>query len=185
MLIQEMFADDINRKIGGVVKVDQDEIETVKQEVREYVVTRELKNHFDNFFNYYLESFSNPCEDTSVWISGFFGSGKSHFLKMLSYLLENKRIGDTSTVELFRDKFEQDSDTFSMIEQATAHPTETILFNIDIVSGKKSKESVRQAFVKMFYEHLGFSGENCQLAMLGRRIEENGKLTVCRRLFQE
>ena len=89
MRIQSMFREDINRKINGVVQVDQDESAVLIQELSEYVVTRELKKHFITFFNMYNESFRENTADIGVWISGFFGSGKSHFLKMLSYLLEN------------------------------------------------------------------------------------------------
>ena len=80
-----MFDKDINRNIGWVIKVDQDKYDIIEQEVKEYVITKELKKHFVNFFNYYSDAFENPTDDIGVWISGFFGSGKSHFLKMLSY----------------------------------------------------------------------------------------------------
>ena len=132
MRIQHMFHDDINRQINGVIKVDQKENEVIEQEVREYVITKELRKHFSAFFNYYSDSFDVPTADVGVWISGFFGSGKSHFLKMLSYILENRAIGNTSTVELFREKFEDDPATFMQIDRATRAKTETILFNIDI-----------------------------------------------------
>ena len=92
MIIRNMFADDINRKINGVVQVEQSAEEIAAQELKEYVITRELKKHFITFFNNYTEAFAEPTNDTGVWISGFFGSGKSHFLKMLSYLLENKKV---------------------------------------------------------------------------------------------
>ena len=49
MLIRNMFADDINRKINGVIKVDQSADEVIEQEVREYVITNELKKHFMSF----------------------------------------------------------------------------------------------------------------------------------------
>ena len=84
MKIKAMFKEDIDREINGVVKVDQDESEVLLQELKEYVITRELKKHFITFFNNYLESFDQPTADIGVWISGFFGSGKSHFLKILS-----------------------------------------------------------------------------------------------------
>ena len=131
MVIQNMFVEDINRKINGVVKVDEDENKVLEQELNEYVITRELKRHFADFFNTYAEAFDEPTADTGVWISGFFGSGKSHFLKMLSYLLENKEVNGIRTVERFRKKFEDDPGTFMQVDRATKGETETILFNID------------------------------------------------------
>ena len=133
MMIRDMFAQDINRSINGVIKVNQDKVEVIEQEVKEYVITKELKRHFISFFDYYSESFDKPTEDTGVWITGFFGSGKSHFLKMLSYILQNKVINGVPTVELFRQKFEDDPATFMLIDKSTRNQTETILFNIDIV----------------------------------------------------
>ena len=46
MIIREMFADDINRKINGVIKVDQAADDVIEQELNEYVITKELKKHF-------------------------------------------------------------------------------------------------------------------------------------------
>ena len=66
MLIQNMFQDDINRKINVVIKVNQDDQDVIEQEVREYVITRELKKHFMAFFNYYCEMFDDPNADISV-----------------------------------------------------------------------------------------------------------------------
>ena len=77
MRIQEMFYDDIDRKINGVVKVDQDAADVLKQEVKEYVITRDIRKHMITFFNNYAESFREPTADVGVWISGFFGSGKT------------------------------------------------------------------------------------------------------------
>lgn len=186
MRIQNMFHDDINRPINGVIKVDQDSIDIIEQEVREYVITKELRKHFSAFFNYYSDSFDVPTADIGVWISGFFGSGKSHFLKMLSYILENRAIGDTNTVELFRQKFEDDPATFMQIDRATKGSTETILFNIDIEGSiNKDKTAVMRVFAKMFYNHLGFYGENLKVAMLEYYIEQSGKTEEFRRVFEE
>ena len=98
MIIKNMFAEDIDRKINGVVKVEQDESAILVQELDEYVITKELKKHFIDFFRNYGASFEENVSDIGVWISGFFGSGKSHFLKMLSYLLENKEVQGVRTV---------------------------------------------------------------------------------------
>ena len=186
MQIRNMFAENINRPINGVIKVDQDTADVIEQEVREYVITRELKKHFISFFDYYSDSFDKPTDDIGVWISGFFGSGKSHFLKMLSYILENKPVGTTTTVEMFRKKFEDDPATFMLIDKATRGKTETILFNIDIEGSiNKDKTAVLRVFAKMFYNHLGFFGENLKVAMLEQYIDQLGKTEEFRRIFEE
>lgn len=71
MKIQNMFCDDINRPINGVIKVDQDANDVIEQEVKEYVITKELRKHFATFFNYYSDAFDTPTADIGVWISGF------------------------------------------------------------------------------------------------------------------
>ena len=186
MMIRDMFADDINRKINGVIKVDQAADDVIEQELNEYVITRELKKHFITFFNYYGDAFDQPTADMGVWISGFFGSGKSHFLKMLSYLLENKEVKGIRSVERFRKKFEDDPATFMLIDRATKGLTETILFNIDIEGfSNKDKTAVLRVFAKMFYNHLGFYGENLKVAMMERYIDQQGKTEEFRRVFEE
>ena len=185
MLIRDMFAEDINRPINGVIKVDQDSTDVIEQEVREYVITKELKKHFISFFDYYSEAFEKPTDDIGVWISGFFGSGKSHFLKMLSYILENRDIDGISTVEMFRKKFADDPATFMLIDRSTRSKTETILFNIDIEGSiNKDKTAVLRVFAKMFYTHLGFYGENLKVAMLEQYIDQLGKTEEFRRVFE-
>lgn len=186
MIIRNMFQEDINRPINGVIKVDQSSADVTRQEVKEYVITKELKKHFIQFFDYYDEAFSTPTADIGVWISGFFGSGKSHFLKMLSYILENKEIDGRKTVEYFRDKFTDDPATFMLIDKATKNLTETILFNIDIEGSiNKDKTAVLRVFAKMFYNHLGFYGENLKVAKLEQFIAKQGKTEEFRRVFKE
>jgi hypothetical protein len=110
MTIKELFTRDINRPINGVVKAEQLDDAVVWQELDEFVVTRELDQHIRKFFGAYTDALDHPRDPTlsgkmGVWISGFFGSGKSHFLKVLSYVLGNRKLtaaGQTrQTVEFF------------------------------------------------------------------------------------
>ena len=84
MKINEIFAKPIDRDIKGVVKVGQITDDIRKQELEEYVVTKELQKHFASFFDAYQKSITGYTDNKGVWIDGFFGSGKSHFLKILS-----------------------------------------------------------------------------------------------------
>ena len=70
MKIQNMFLKDIDRQISGVIKVGQIETEDKKQELDEYVVTRELTKHFREFFDNYTASMDRPTDNIGVWISG-------------------------------------------------------------------------------------------------------------------
>lgn len=101
MQIREMFEREIDRDIQGVIIVGQDEEENVAQELDEYVVTKELQRHFADFFSAYKKGMNGNTPKMGVWISGFFGSGKSHFLKILSYLLGNKEVGEHRAIDYF------------------------------------------------------------------------------------
>ncbi|MCR5205351.1 MAG: BREX system P-loop protein BrxC, partial [Lachnospiraceae bacterium] len=186
MRIGEMFRDDINRPINGVVQVEQDTQRVIVQELDEYVVTKELKKHFITLFNNYSDAFDAKTNDIGVWISGFFGSGKSHFLKILSYILENKEVDGIKTVERFRKKFEDDPATFMIIDKATRGKTDSILFNIDIEGSiNKDATAVLRVFAKMFYKFLGFYGEDLKVAKLEQFIDKKGKTEEFRRVFEE
>lgn len=185
MIIKNMFKDDIDRPINGVIQVEQDQESVVEQEIREYVVTSELKKHFSRFFDYYGNTFDRPTDNTGIWITGFFGSGKSHFLKMLSYILENKEIGGKKTVDYFREKFE-DELSFMSIQKSTSVPTETILFNIDVEGPmEKDATAVLKVFAKVFYNHLGFYGNDLKLAKLEQFITKQGKMNQFLAAFEE
>ena len=81
--IEDLFLNDIKREINGVIKVDQDDEQNVYTELDEYVVTKESLKHLDRFFDRYHHSLSTPTDKIGSWISGDFGSGKSHFLTTL------------------------------------------------------------------------------------------------------
>ena len=102
MKVKDMFLRKIDREITGVVKVGQRDDNVKVEELKEYVVTRELARHFDDFFSNYTRSIKTPTDKMGVWISGFFGSGKSHFLKILSYILDNDVAGGKSVLPAIR-----------------------------------------------------------------------------------
>lgn len=131
MKLQNMFQKDINRDINGVIKVAQNDESSLQQELSEYIITKELRRHFRTFFDNYAKAIDYPTDKIGVWISGFFGSGKSHFLKMLSYLLANEEVCGKRAMDYFSDKFD-DPMMYATAVKCVSVPTESILFNIDI-----------------------------------------------------
>ena len=189
MIIKDIFEKDINRPINGVVKVAQDDAGSLHQELSEYVVTRELQRHFSDFFESYCHALDVPTDKIGVWISGFFGSGKSHFLKMLSYLLSNRQVEGRPASAYFAGKF-ADPLVESNVQRAVSVPTEAILFNIDSKGGHwKEGDTARTAllrtFERVFYEHRGFFGYDLRLAKLEAFIDELGKTEQFRTAFKQ
>ena len=170
MKIKDIFARSIDRNIQGVIKVGQED--NVKQELDEYVVTRELQGQFARFFSAYQDSLNGATDDMGVWISGFFGSGKSHFLKIIADVLENQTVDGKRAVDYFDGKI-KDPMTFTQMEAAANSDTQVILFNIDAkaMSGDKADDNVIvKVFLQVFNEMQGFSDKNPWIADLERRL---------------
>ena len=189
MQIKDMFRKKIDREIQGVIIVGQGEETNVAQELEEYVVTRELQRHFADFFAAYKKGIQGTTPKMGVWISGFFGSGKSHFLKILSYLLQNKQVGDRHAIDYFiADRKISDQMVLADMQLAANTPSDVILFNIDSKSdsnGKENKDAIVNVFLKVFNEMQGFCGSMPHLADLERRLSEEGRFEEFREKFEE
>ena len=195
MQIKEIFEKDISRPINGVVKADQLDEAIVWQELDEYVITRELDQHLRKFLSAYLaavDSVHDPvlASRIGVWVSGFFGSGKSHFIKILSYLLGNRKAVNPDTasgkhaVDFFKDKI-SDPMLLGDLKRAAGIDTDIILFNIDSKADRDGKSAVLSTFWRVFNESQGFSSESLQLAEIERYITSKGKYDEFKAKFSE
>ncbi len=189
MEMKKMFAKPIDRNLKGVIKVGQDDDVNIRQELEEYVVTRELQKHFRDFFESYKRGINGTTDAMGVWISGFFGSGKSHFLKILSYLLENKVVEGKTALEYFEeDEKIKDRMVLADMRLAASVSTDVVLFNIDSKgeqNGKQDKDAIVSVFLKVFNEMQGFCGAIPFLADLERNLSENGRFEEFKEKFEE
>ena len=177
---------DIDRPINGVIKVMQTDEENKRQELEEYVITRELRKRFGSFYSHYEQSVGGTSHKMGVWISGFFGSGKSHFLKILSYLLANDVVAGRHAVDYFEEKLAYDPLPYEVMRRVSRVPTETILFNIDAKSPMgKDDSAILRVFAKVFYEHCGFYGDDLKVAEFERFLSRQGWLAAFREAFEE
>ena len=184
MKIRNIFEKQIDRNIEGVIKVD--DLDTLKIEVEEYVITNEIAKNL----LYLLEEYNHPTQgNNGVWISGFFGSGKSHLLKMLALLLEDSKINGLSVSETLISKI-PDSDAILKAEtkRALDTPSKSILFNIDQKAdaiSKSDSDAVLGVFVKVFNEFCGYFGQHGYIAKLERDLDEQGLFEGFQKNYQE
>jgi len=90
--IKDIYNKDISEKVKWVIMAEQADDNTIYTELEEFVVTKEIHKHIKNFFDSYNNVNDNNKDTIWAWISWFFGSWKSHLLKILSYLLENREV---------------------------------------------------------------------------------------------
>lgn len=184
-MIQEyIYTQDINRTINGVIKASS--TADLANEVKEYVITAEQQKK--SLLPALFKMLVPPAVPTCVWISGDFGSGKSHLLKILSYVLENQLAVDGRKVaDIFADKAGDDFELRADITNACRIPTETVLFNIqeklDGVS-KNSVDPVLNIFLKEFNRKLGFDDKKPEIAEIERYFASKGKYQFLKDEYQ-
>jgi hypothetical protein len=178
-MLKELFVKDIYRDINGVIQAGQLDEARIAQELDEYVVTAEIAEHLEDLLEHYVKSLSQPTDKIGVWISGFFGSGKSHFLKIVSYLLGQAVAHGKPAVEYFREK-NLPPRLMELIEQASRHKAATLLFNIEAktaVGVRGTRQNIVEVFLRVFNEYLGYS-ETLWIAEIEHTLAQEGKLTA-------
>ncbi|WP_026451333.1 BREX system P-loop protein BrxC [Aequorivita capsosiphonis] len=171
-MIKQYFEKPIDRPIETVIKAD--DRDNISTEVTEYVITNEIGKKIRDFF----QAYNDYAGANGVWISGFFGSGKSHLLKILSYVLENKEHDGWKSGELFAEKVDNDEMLKGDILNATRIPSESILFNIDQqaqITSKEDPNAILSVFYKVFYDHLGYYGFQPHVAEFEMWLDGKGK----------
>ena len=171
MILKDIFAKPVDRPIEGVIKADDEA--SLRLEMEEYVLTNEIEKRMESF----LEAYNNYENANGVWISGFFGSGKSHLLKMLALLMENRNLGGASALDLFLPKCGDNAMLCASLKKAVSIPSKSILFNIDQkadVISKTQVDALLAVFVKVFDEMCGYYGKQGHIAQFERDLDARG-----------
>lgn len=181
--INEIFAKPISREIEGVIKAD--DISQLATEVEEYVLTNEAAKGLEHV----LEAYTNRSNANGVWISGFFGSGKSHLLKMLAHLLGDIDGHDyprAKVSEVFRAKADG-AFLPALIEKADRIAAKSLLFNIDqkaTLISKDQNDALLKVFVKIFDESRGYYGNQGHIAQFERDLDARGQYDAFKVAFE-
>jgi hypothetical protein len=186
--IQGLFAKPVDRPIDGVIKADDER--HLQVELDEYVVTREVSKGLGAFTDAYLH---NPTAN-GVWISGFYGSGKSHLLKMLSLMLDGKkRVGaeqngeqGSRPVEILLPKV-KDEIIRADLKKAAAIPARSLLFNIaqkfDGIGGTH-EAPILEVFMKVLNELQGYYGNQGYVAQFEHDLNRRGQFEAFKDTYQ-
>ena len=179
--LRNIFAKPVDRPIDGVIKADDEA--SLSIELEEYIITDEIAKRLDTF----LHAYNNYDTANAVWISGFFGSGKSHLLKMLALLMENRKVGDIRAFDIFEAKLTDDPMLLGALRKGVSYPSKSILFNIDQkadVISKTDVDALLSVFQKVFDEACGYYGKLPHIAQFERDLDGRGQLDSFKDAYQ-
>ena len=183
--IAPLFDNDITRQIEEVIKVDQTSAEIIASEIDEYVVTDAIKKHFVHVLERYQETPQKPHEGVAIWISGFFGSGKSSFAEVLGLAIEDRNISwERPPQSGLRPAPTTPSSTSSSTPSTRRIPTHTVIFDVSTDRGIRSgNQMLTEIMYRLFLASLGYA-KDIDLAELEIALEAEGKFDEFKKTFQ-
>jgi hypothetical protein len=180
--IHQLFLKPVDRPIEGVIKAD--DARHLRTELSEYVVTAEVNKGLSEFAERYL----NETNANGVWISGFFGSGKSHLLKMLSLILDREPLaGGERAADILLPRI-KDELLRGDLARIVKIPSRSILFNIDQKSdaiGGDRGSPVLEVFVKVLNELQGYYAKLPYVAQFEAGLDARGQLEPFKAAYQK
>jgi hypothetical protein len=175
-LIKTLFASDIQRRIEEVIKVDQTDEQILRDEIDEYVVTDAIRSHYVGIFDAYQETPNKPHEGIGVWVSGFFGSGKSSFAKMLGFSIANRPVAGGYAAELFARRTGDRKLQVLLKTIVEKIPTHPVIFDVSTDRGIRSgNQTLTEIMYGLFLQSLGYA-KDLDLSELEIALEEKGGL---------
>ena len=174
--IGDLLTRDLSRKIEEIIQVDQADEQSVYAEITEYIATDSIRAQYHDLLKAVAEAPSDPNESVGVWVSGFFGSGKSSFAKNLGYALENRVVLGSKFADLFKRQL-GDTRTGDLLDFINAKtPTQVILFEVaKEADTRKVTQRIAELMYTVLLRELGYS-EDFDVAELEIELEAEGKL---------
>lgn len=192
MILKELYKKDITRDVNPAVSAGDLKEATIHTEIEEYVFTQEIIQGLYDVISGVREA---SASHNGIWISGYYGSGKSHFLKYLNYCLKSeysKRALERLAEEVQKTAYNLGNVTPSEVtdirQWLSVADVKTILFNIGTVHNANTagKNTFVEVFWNEFNKFRGYNQFNISLAQyLEKPLDEAGKFEAFKAALAE
>jgi hypothetical protein len=174
--IRGLFASDISRNIEEVIKVDQRDEEIIRDEISEYVVTDSILKRYTAILERYAETPNQPHEGIGIWVSGFYGSGKSSFAKLLGYAIQNHPVAGIPAGKRFAERAGDNKLSVLLAKIGEQIPTHAVIFDVATDRGIRSgNQTLTEITYRLFLESLGYA-KDLDVSELEIELEKDGRL---------
>jgi len=189
MEIKDLFSQtrDIYRPIEKVITYSADQESRLKSEIAEYIVTDSIEEAFQDLLRKMQWSMeAGDVNEIGVWVSGFYGSGKSSFTKYLGLALDqNVKIENTPFLEYLQGRMNKPQTRALLSTVAKKYPVAVVMLDLasEMLSGATKKEVSTVLYYKVLQE-AGFS-QNLKVAALERKLKEDDLYEVFKKRVKE
>ncbi|HEY8477285.1 MAG TPA: BREX system P-loop protein BrxC, partial [Chloroflexota bacterium] len=189
MKIGQLFLADVERDINPVIKVADLNQAELLSELEDYVVTDVIERYLLDFLEHYTDARQKETDRVGVWVSGYVGSGKSHFAKVLGLLTGNPEVEGRSAIDRFRPRIAtcraaREIERY-LYEIATFLHTEVVAFQINSVAIKGAADDVCSILYRQFLAHRGLSTDLKLALLVEEPLIERGCLHAYQETVQE
>ncbi len=176
--IADLLDRDLSKPIDESVKVNNDDPDTVFTELTEYVATDRIKAEYERLFSAMAAAARLPNEGAGVWISGFFGSGKSTFAKTVGYVLANREAHGARASSLFLKQMgsKRLAEYVELLNRAV--PYEIFMLDVQVdLSAKTNAEQIGEVMYRALLRDLDFA-QDYDISGLEIQLDKEGKLSA-------
>jgi hypothetical protein len=187
--IADLLERDLSGSIEEMVTVINDDPDTVFTELTEYIATDRIQSEYERLFSAMAAAPKSPNEGVGVWISGFFGSGKSSFAKNLGYVLANREVLGSPASSLFLKQLESKRVAEHVEFLNRMVPYEVFMFDFQVdLPARTNAEQIAEVMYRVLLRDLGYA-EDYDISDLEIELEKEGKLAafqdLCRVEYNE
>lgn len=189
MEIKQLFDDkkDIYRTIEKVITYGASQEERLKSEISEYVVTDSIEEQFEKLLSKMQGAMEAGGEnEVGVWVSGFYGSGKSSLTKYLGFALDDSITVDGAPfIQHLQNRFKKQTTKQLLSTVARRFPAAVVM--LDLASTQLADASMKEVSTVLYYKILEWAGysQNLKVAAFERRLKKEGRYDEFLKIFAE
>ena len=145
----------VNLKNDGIAKIstikEKEDLSIVEYELKTFVCEGEYHQGLKKILEFYLQNYNSSVQPT-FWVSGFYGSGKSHLVKMASYLWNNFEFPNGRTARSIKPLPQDINDLFVEIDRK-----QSIQGKLSIAGTLRDfpSKDIRYSFLQILLNSLG------------------------------